>query len=240
MNQQKQISLAAVVPAAGVGKRMGAGCPKQYLRLGDRTVLEHTLQKLLDYPAIEQVVVVLHPEDEQFNLLPLSRHARLTAVTGGAERADSVLAGLLAVEQEWVMVHDAARPAITHGDLDKLLKAASRHDDGAILAMPVKDTMKRADVHGMIEATVDRERLWHALTPQLFPTLALRQAITGALAAGVAVTDEASAMEWCGYRPRLVEGRSDNIKLTRPEDLELMAWYLANQAHSEQYQQELR
>jgi len=234
MKQQTQISLAAVVPAAGVGKRMGADRPKQYLTLGEHTVLEHTLQRLLDYPAIETVVVVLHPEDQQFHRLPLSRHPRLTAVTGGVERADSVLAGLQTIEQTWVMVHDAARPAVTHGDLDKLLAAARHHDDGAILAMPVKDTMKRADERGMIAATVDRQRLWHALTPQLFPTEALRQALTAALAAGVTVTDEASAMERRGYHPRLVEGRSDNIKLTRPEDLALMAWYLANQAQHEQ------
>jgi len=229
MNQLTRISLAAVVPAAGIGKRMGADRPKQYLRLGDCTVLEHTLRRLLDYPAIEQVVVAVQPGDEYFDQLPIRSHPQLRRVDGGTERADSVLAGLRVVEQSWVMVHDAARPAITHGDLDKLLSAAGQHADGAILAMPVKDTMKRADNQGMICQTVDRDRLWHALTPQLFPTGELLRAIGAAMAAGVKVTDEASAMEWRGWRPRLVEGRSDNIKLTRPEDMPLLAWYLARQ-----------
>ncbi|MCL1073524.1 2-C-methyl-D-erythritol 4-phosphate cytidylyltransferase [Shewanella dokdonensis] len=226
-------SVVAIVPAAGIGSRMGADCPKQYLPLLDGCILGYTLQLLLDHPAISQVVVALHPQDQYFNQLPQANHPKIVTVVGGLQRADSVLAALNTLSQAdaWALVHDAARPCLTHADIDKLLAARQQFPQGAILAAPVRDTMKRAAADGCISETVSREALWHALTPQLFPVQRLRHNLSQAIAAGVPVTDEASAMEWAGVHPGLVAGRSDNIKVTHPEDLPLAALFL-------QYQQQ--
>lgn len=215
--------LYAVVPAAGVGKRMGANIPKQYLPLHGKAVLSHTLSALLAHPRISRVVVALGAEDGYFDELAEARDPRVIRVEGGAERADSVLAALNAIDDAdaWALVHDAARPCLTQADIDALL--AHPGEQGAILAMPVRDTMKRADGQGRIDHTVERARLWHALTPQLFPVGALRDALANGLERGLAITDEASAMEAIGWRPALVAGRPDNIKITHPEDLDLAA-----------------
>lgn len=220
--------LTAVVPAAGIGSRMGASLPKQYLTLGDQSILAHTLTRLLAHPAIERVVVALAPHDVWFETLPLAAEPRILRVQGGAERAHSVLNALMVVESEWVMVHDAARPCITSGDIDRLIDVAMQ-GEGAILGSRVRDTMKRTNAAGEIVATVEREALWHALTPQMFPTRTLRRALEEGLALGAQITDEASAMERAGYRPRMVEGRADNLKVTRPEDLALASLYLRQQ-----------
>lgn len=218
-------TFTAVVPAAGVGKRMGSTVPKQYLTLAGKTVLEHTLERLLAHDAITQVVVAVSPEDAWFDALPLAADPRVLRATGGQERADSVLNALDLVTSERVLVHDAARPCLAMQDLDALL-AASVHPQGAILACRVRDTMKRGDGKGAIRESVSRDELWHALTPQCFATRTLHQALSTALSAGHAVTDEASAMELAGFYPVLVEGRSDNIKITRPEDLALAGFFL--------------
>nr|WP_086940247.1 2-C-methyl-D-erythritol 4-phosphate cytidylyltransferase [Thaumasiovibrio occultus] len=222
-------SIVAVVPAAGVGKRMGADRPKQYLLLNQTTLIEHTLHVLLSHPQIARVVVSLGAEDPYFSTLAIANHPRITQVVGGAERVDSVLAGLKAVNEPWVMVHDAARPCVRHSDIDALIATAMSSDNGAILAAPVKDTMKRGTMDGTIDKTVCRENLWHALTPQMFRTPQLIEALTQAIAAGVNVTDEASAMEHCGMSPRIVSARSDNIKVTSPEDLALATFFLQQQ-----------
>ncbi|MDF2178976.1 2-C-methyl-D-erythritol 4-phosphate cytidylyltransferase [Aliiglaciecola sp. CAU 1673] len=215
-----------IVPAAGVGKRMGAGKPKQYLALAGKTLLEHTLENLISHPRIERIVLALHPQDPYFDELPVADAPWITRVQGGKERADSVLAGLQALsDQDWVLVHDAARPCLSHGDLDKLL-LLSEGAVGGILATPVRDTMKRADAYRMVARTEDRSNLWHALTPQFFPAKALTDALQNALTQGVNITDEASAMEWANHPVHLVEGCSSNIKVTRPEDLALAEFYL--------------
>ncbi|EGM69203.1 2-C-methyl-D-erythritol 4-phosphate cytidylyltransferase [Shewanella sp. HN-41] len=220
-------SVVAIVPAAGIGARMGAGKPKQYLELLGQSILAHTLDRLLSHHQITQVIVALHPEDTFFETLPQAKHPKLVTVLGGGERADSVLAALQqAPEHSWALVHDAARPCLTEGDIDKLLASRTLFPQGAILAMPVRDTMKRADARGEICATVCRDNLWHALTPQLFPTSLLKSYLQGAIAAGVLVTDEASAMEWAGISPGLVSGRADNIKVTHPDDLGLAELFL--------------
>ncbi|MFQ6371206.1 2-C-methyl-D-erythritol 4-phosphate cytidylyltransferase [Shewanella sp. YIC-542] len=226
--EQADQEVIAIVPAAGIGSRMGADCPKQYLPLQDGCILGCTLQLLLGHPAITQVIVALHPQDVFFAKLPQAHHPKLLTVTGGQARADSVLAALNHVTNTsaWALVHDAARPCLTHGDIDKLLAARTQYPQGAILATPVRDTMKRASVDGSIQETVSRDALWHALTPQLFPARLLQQHLTAAIAAGAVVTDEASAMEWAGIHPGLVPGRSDNIKVTHPDDLTLAALYL--------------
>jgi 2-C-methyl-D-erythritol 4-phosphate cytidylyltransferase len=221
--------LTAIVPAAGIGSRMGADCPKQYLQLTGKTILEHTLERLLAHPAIAQVIVALAPHDRWFEALPVAADPRIVRVEGGAERAFSVLNGLHMAQGEWVLVHDAARPCLTHGDLDALI-AAAMGCGGAILGSRVRDTMKRSDSEGNIIATVEREQLWHALTPQMFPTRTLKRVLEEGLLLGATITDEASAMERAGFAVRMVEGRADNIKVTRPEDLSLAGLFLSQQA----------
>lgn len=225
----RQTGLTAIVPAAGIGSRMGADCPKQYLQLAGQTILEHTLGALLSHPAIARVIVALAPHDRWFDALPVATDPRVLRVEGGAERAFSVLNALYVAEGEWVLVHDAARPCLTHGDLDRLIATAIQCG-GAILGSRVRDTMKRSDAMGNILGTVDREQLWHALTPQMFPARTLLRALEEGLALGATITDEASAMERAGFTVRMVEGRADNIKVTRPEDLSLAGLFLSQQA----------
>ena len=218
----------AVVPAAGVGSRMQAACPKQYLTIGQFTLLEHSVARLLAHPAVKQVIVPVSNHDGWFDSLPLAQDSRILRVTGGDTRAESVLAGLNAIQHsEWVLVHDAARPCLHPDDLARLLAVREYSKVGGILAAPVRDTMKRAEPgKTAIAHTVEREDLWHALTPQFFPHQLLTACLTRALHEGATITDEASALEYCGYHPELVSGRSDNIKVTRPEDLALAAFYL--------------
>ncbi|WP_455846087.1 2-C-methyl-D-erythritol 4-phosphate cytidylyltransferase [Pantoea agglomerans] len=218
----------AVVPAAGVGSRMQAACPKQYLTIGQFTLLEHSVARLLAHPAVKQVIVPVSIDDGWFDSLPLAQDPRILRVTGGDTRAESVLAGLNAIKHsEWVLVHDAARPCLHPDDLARLLAVREYSKVGGILAAPVRDTMKRAEPgKTAIAHTVEREDLWHALTPQFFPHQLLTACLTRALHEGATITDEASALEYCGYHPLLVSGRSDNIKVTRPEDLALAAFYL--------------
>ncbi|MEZ8358147.1 2-C-methyl-D-erythritol 4-phosphate cytidylyltransferase [Vibrio splendidus] len=229
MSNQLQ-SVIAVVPAAGVGSRMKADRPKQYLQIHGKTILEHTVEKLLSHPQVSKIVVAVSDDDPYYPELPLNLNPLVIRVSGGTERADSVLSALDYIAQQqlsdWVMVHDAARPCIQLSDIDKLISGAMTHDVGAILAAPVRDTMKRG-VQGQIEHTVDRVDLWHALTPQMFRSKPLRKVLSEALQQGVSITDEASALEWKGLSPALIAGRSDNFKITQPEDLALAEFYLS-------------
>tara|TARA_Y100001956_G_scaffold68963_1_gene71931 strand:+ start:5032 stop:5739 length:708 start_codon:yes stop_codon:yes gene_type:complete len=223
-------AIVAIVPAAGVGSRMQADRPKQYLTIEGKTVLEHTVEKLLSHSLISRVIVAISEGDPYYPRLALSQRADVIRVPGGKERADSVLSGLSYVSlhklSDWVMVHDAARPCVSLNDIDSLIAQSITHDCGAILASPVRDTMKRANGQQEIDHTVEREALWHALTPQMFKTEQLTQALSSALSEGVAITDEASALEWLGESPALVKGSADNIKITQPEDLALAEFYL--------------
>ena len=229
MSNQLQ-SVIAVVPAAGVGSRMKADRPKQYLQIHGKTILEHTVEKLLSHPQVAKIVVAVSEDDPYYPELPLNLNPQVIRVSGGTERADSVLSALDYIAQQqlsdWVMVHDAARPCIQLSDIDKLISGAMTHDVGAILAAPVRDTMKRG-AQGQIEHTVDRVDLWHALTPQMFRSKPLRKVLSEALQQGVSITDEASAIEWKGLSPALIAGRSDNFKITQPEDLALAEFYLS-------------
>lgn len=223
-------SLVAVVPAAGVGSRMKADRPKQYLKISGKTILEHTIEKLLAHPAVKQVIVAVSDDDPYYPQLSLADNPQVIRVSGGHERADSVLSALNYIEKnqlaEWAMVHDAARPCVDLNDIDTLIEVANDNQLGGILATPVRDTMKRANAQKNIEHTVDREALWHALTPQLFKTQMLTSALSKALAQDAVITDEASAIEWLGEKPALIQGRADNIKITQPEDLALAEFYL--------------
>jgi len=214
-----------VIPAAGVGARMAADRPKQYLQIAGRCILEHTLHCFLDHPGLLAAVVCLAVDDPFWPQLPLARDPRIRRAPGGRERADSVLAGLESLlaggadRDDWVLVHDAARPNLTPEDLDRLLDSLTDDPVGGLLAVPVRDTLKRIGRDGRVLETVDRSVIWQAYTPQMFRLGALRESLAQALEEGVAVTDEASAMEWAGQSPRLIEGRADNLKVTRPEDL---------------------
>lgn len=223
-------SVIAVVPAAGVGSRMKADRPKQYLKINGKTILEHTVEKLLAHPQVSQIVVAISDDDPYYPELPLTQNPQVIRVAGGSERADSVLSALDYIEKQqlgdWVMVHDAARPCVQLSDIDKLISTAMSHDVGAILAAPVRDTMKRS-AQGQIDHTVERADLWHALTPQMFRAEPLWNVLSEALQQGVSITDEASAFEWKGFSPALVAGRSDNFKITQPEDLALAEFYLS-------------
>ncbi|KAB7627942.1 2-C-methyl-D-erythritol 4-phosphate cytidylyltransferase [Alkalilimnicola sp. S0819] len=218
----------AVLPAAGIGRRMGAAIPKQYLNLRDRPVIHWSLDALLEHPRVHGAVLALAAEDTHWEALAYGHDKPVHRVRGGAERAHSVLNALRFLAQrgageDWVLVHDAVRPCLDLAELDALLDQGLSSEHGALLAVPVRDTLKRADRGGHVAQTVQREGVWHALTPQLFPLCRLLQALEAAMTAEALVTDEASAMERAGYQPRLVEGRATNLKITRPADLDLAA-----------------
>ncbi|MDW6001813.1 2-C-methyl-D-erythritol 4-phosphate cytidylyltransferase [Vibrio mangrovi] len=226
--------ISVVIPAAGVGRRMLADKPKQYLKIHGKTVLEHTVEKLLSHPRVGQLVIAISDDDPYFSQLSLSSHPDIIRVSGGQERSDSVFYALDYLVRNspttWVMVHDAARPCVRLSDIDKLIEEVLHHDVGGILASLVRDTMKRSDNAQNIVHTVERENLWHALTPQMFRTARLHQVLSRAIAQHVPLTDEASVMEWDGEKPRLVAGHADNIKITQPEDLALAEFYLSRES----------
>lgn len=214
---------------------MGSVLPKQYLSLAGRPVVSHAVTALLDHPAVDGLVVAISADDEWWPTVPIDQTKPLLVVTGGAERCHSVLNGLLALRErlkpnDWVLVHDAARPCLAREDLERLLTELADDPVGGLLAVPVRDTLKQADRADRVATTVDRSRLWHALTPQMFRLGLLHEALDAALARGLLVTDEAAAMEAAGFAPRLIEGRADNLKITRPEDLALAEFYLARRA----------
>jgi 2-C-methyl-D-erythritol 4-phosphate cytidylyltransferase len=230
-----------VIPAAGVGARMQADRPKQYLPLVGKTVIEHTLACFAEHPAVAGIVVAITEGDPYWAELTstaLSERGNIHTAPGGRERADSVLNALdyvvntLQVTPETgVLVHDAARPCLSRHDLNTLLLAGATEAAGAILAVPVRDTMKRAQTAGLrISHTEERNGLWHALTPQMAKLGVLREALAYALSTGLVVTDEASALEHAGLHPLLVEGDARNIKITRPADLALATFFLTEAA----------
>jgi 2-C-methyl-D-erythritol 4-phosphate cytidylyltransferase len=226
------LTFPVIVPAAGVGKRMQADCPKQYLLINNETVLSHTVMALLSHPKISQVVLVLSESDRYFSKLALAQQEKVLRVNGGKERVNSVLNGLKVVDPvkyPWVLVHDAARPCVTHTDIDKLISRCLTHNSGGVLATPVRDTMKRSKsecAYDLIKNTVEREDLWHALTPQLYKTQELTHAIEQGIAKGLNITDESSAIEYANLPSLLVSGSSENIKITHPNDLVLAKFYL--------------
>ena len=239
-NDNKRI-IWAIVPAAGVGKRMQSAVPKQYLPLNGRPVLEHTVNRLLANEAIDGLVIALQQDDSYWEDVIIESDKPVIRAAGGKERADSVLSALdtlfkqegldddTAADRLWVMVHDAVRPCVRKEDIDKLAAEVGDDPNGGLLALPVRDTMKRqkSGTDSRISETVDRENLWHALTPQYFQAKALKRALQKALEQGAAITDESSAMEFAGFSPRLVSGHEDNIKITRPADMQLASLYLS-------------
>lgn len=223
--------IVALIPAAGIGRRVGGEQPKQYRTLADKPLLLHTLERVQSSAVVDRVVVALAPNDPHFAALGIDG---IETVAGGRTRAESVLSMLDAQRDTppdaWVLVHDAARPCVHPQDIEALVAAVTSSGlDGGLLATRVRDTVKRAHADGTVASTVPRDPLWLAATPQMFRLGGLRAALRRALAAGADVTDEASAMEWAGCTVMLVEGRDDNIKVTRPADLLLAASILEAQ-----------
>lgn len=234
----------ALVPAAGIGKRMQSDIPKQYLLLNDRPVIEHTVNTLLNNKHISGLVVALQSDDTYWQGIKIASDKPVLVAPGGEERADSVLNALTLLMQhesynentDWVMVHDAVRPCLRQQDIEKLVLEVE-DNAGGLLALPVRDTMKRQnasrkEANASVATTVERENLWHALTPQYFPASALKEALEKALYNKQTITDESSAMEMAGFSPRLIHGNEDNIKITRPDDLRLASLYLQSQQNS--------
>ena len=227
------INFWAVVPAAGVGKRMNADRPKQYLELAGKTVIEHTLLRLLSAQVFTAVAVAISEEDPYWPDLDVSAHKKIITAAGGKERADSVLSALKAIrtvasDDDWVLVHDAARPCITTIDIHHLIDSLKTDEIGGILALSSHDTLKSVQGDNIIVGTLDRSHIWRALTPQMFRYGLLKNALEAA-EGNAAITDEASALELQGMQPKIVEGRPDNIKITRPEDLALAQFYMEHQ-----------
>ena len=224
----------AIVPAAGIGERMQSDRPKQYLQLEDKMVIEHTLQCLAVHPDIQGIVIAIAEGDTWWPTLSHSLACPLHIVPGGEQRSDSVLNALvelstLVSDNPWVLVHDAARPCLRRGDIDKMLSMLSGHDVGGLLGIPVNDTVKRTDGDNVITDTVDRQNLWRASTPQMFRLALLTSALETAQGQNKQVTDEASAIEFVGLQPVMVEGHADNIKITVPQDLALAQLFLQQQ-----------
>ncbi len=214
----------ALIPAAGHGTRYGGAVLKQYLPVCGKAVLAHSIRAFQFHPLISGITVILAEDDKWFESAVGALATTVETVTGGDTRAQSVRNGLQFIrdnypETKWALIHDAARPCLSPASLDRLLEQGLQSPDGAILAMPVGDTLKRAGDEKEITSTVDRSGLWTAQTPQLFRIGALAEAIDAAQREGRELTDEASAMEFAGARPKLVMGSVANIKITHPSDL---------------------
>lgn len=230
----------AIVPAAGIGARMNSDIPKQYLPLLGRTVLEHTLERLVNIDLIEGVVVCLSCQDMHWASLAISRHEKIVTVNGGAERMHSVYKALhflqkeQGLQQEFVLVHDAVRPCVKSEDIEKLILAVVDDEVGGILATPAVDTLKRVDENNRVIETLPRESCWRAQTPQMFRLALLCKSIELLLNRNRLASDEAAAIEASGLQPLIVEGSQENIKLTLPTDLALMETLLAGQQKQQQ------
>ena len=227
-------ALWCVVPAAGRGTRMGADCPKQYLPLAGKPLIAHTLERLAAHPRIAGLMVVLGEGDTHWPGIASLHGKPVLTANGGAERSDSVLAGLRALPPEvgdtdFVLVHDAARPCVRAADIAQLIERAGE-TGGGLLGAPLRDTLKRADEGGRSQATEPREQRWRAFTPQMFRRGELSRVLQAAALRGWPVSDEAMAMELAGFRPLLVEGMEDNLKVTTAADLALAEFLLARTA----------
>ena len=216
----------ALIPAAGMSVRFGGTTVKQYAHLLGKPVIAHSIEAVSSHPGISHITVALAEDDGIYDQIVRPHYPQVSTITGGPSRAHTVLNGLRYIlkshpKAEWVLVHDAARPCLSRMLIHRVFSAALLREDGAILAIPVSDTIKQADAEQRIEETVDREGLWRAQTPQMFPLRPLAEALAHCIESGEVVTDEAAAMERAGRRPHLVESSQLNIKITGPQDLKL-------------------
>ena len=216
----------AIIPASGIGQRMQAELPKQYLKLSDKTIIEHSLDSLLSHGSITGAVVILSSDDRHWAKLNYQSSKPVIFAEGGKQRHHSVYNGLeklsAHLEQDcFVLVHDAVRPLVSHHDISRLIEAMNQHKDGALLAAPVADTLKQENDEGNVDQTISRNRLWRAFTPQIFRASFLLKALQYVRENRYDITDDASAIEAIGLKPKLVLGSVENIKITLPEDLML-------------------
>jgi len=223
---REQIKVWAIIPAAGIGKRMNSTIPKQYIQLAGKTILEHSVSKLLASHEVAGAIVGICANDENWNQLKIDHPRFLNSYSGGSERIHTVLNGLQylqnhASEKDWVLVHDAVRPCVEVEDINKLIKCGLKSESGAILAHKIVDTVKRVNEKEEIQKTLDRNELVLAATPQLFPISLLKKALTQAIEKGKISTDESAAVEALGLNPLIIEGKRTNIKITAAEDLEI-------------------
>jgi len=233
------MTIWAVLPAAGIGRRMGSTTPKQYLSIAGQPLLLHALRRLSEVPQIEKIVIVIHPQDKHWaelaQQIAVEFADRIMTVEGGDERYHSVLNALTAMTKfadpnDWVMVHDAVRPCVRPADIERLIEQVAAHSVGGLLGSAVDNTLKRVDSQSQVLETVDRESYWNALTPQMFRFGLLKESIEAVVASGAQVTDEAAAIEVAGFSPLMVAGNKDNIKITHEADLVLASQILIKQA----------
>jgi len=224
----------AIIPAAGTSQRMGGEVSKQYLTINNTTILEASLSCFLRHPKISGVIVALHKDDLDWNSLAVTRCEKIHTVEGGETRADSVynavkyLENLQSEEQDFVLVHDAARPCLRYTDLSLLIDQLETEEVGGILASPVSDTLKECEANNLVSKTLDRASVWRAFTPQMFRLKHIRKALYHCINKSIPITDEASAIEVMGLAVKLVKGQSDNIKVTHTEDLAVAETILKN------------
>ncbi len=229
------MTIWAILPAAGIGLRMGSNTPKQYLPINGVPVISICLDKLSSVSAIEKIVVVLHPQDSHWSELNIGSDKSLLVAEGGDQRHQSVLNGLQhiqsqAEDDDWVLVHDAVRPCVRSSDIGNMINRLKNHPVGGLLGTPVDNTLKQVNEKVVVQSTVDRNSYWNALTPQMFRYGLLKKAMEKVIAEKHNVTDESAAMELLGYQPQIIEGSKDNIKLTRSIDLILASKILEIQA----------
>lgn len=242
-NPSESTQCWCILPAGGIGARMGVQQPKQYIQIHNRPIIEYSLMPFIQHAAIAGIVVCVADTDEIWPSLSVAQNEKVFSTLGGATRAESVLNGLHALQDkahanDWVLVHDAARPCLPSSAIDDLLAALANEDVGGILALPARDTLKQAgeslsdkrqDIP-RVDATLDRSSVWMAQTPQMFRYGLLVESLAAALKQGVTITDEASAIEWAGHAPRLVLGLTHNIKVTTPDDLALVRFLLSEKS----------
>ncbi|MCV2506172.1 MAG: 2-C-methyl-D-erythritol 4-phosphate cytidylyltransferase [Candidatus Lightella neohaematopini] len=229
LNNKMFPDITAIVAAAGTGKRMNISIPKQYLTIANKTVLEHVIDTLLLVQCIKNIIIVINSNDYYFNKLSLSKNSKLTVIHGGISRFYSVINALRYIKYtKWVIVHDAVRPCLHKDDLYKLLLITNYSTIGGILAIPVTNTIKVVNINNnikLVNNTLNRNKLWQALTPQIFNFELLKYCFEQILKENISVTDESSVLEYFGYKPIVIHGRSDNIKITNKSDIILIKNY---------------
>ena len=220
-----------VVPAAGIGSRMGGDIPKQYVSVNGKTIIEHTLDNFIDRKEIENICISISESDNHWPTLPISKNKKIITTIGGNERYESVYNGLCALQdkandEDWVLVHDAVRPCLKKSTIDRLITDIRSHDVGGILALPCFETMKRVNNNQQVEETINREIIWRAQTPQAFKYKKLLLSIEKAINENILITDEAMAMELSNYKPIVIMGDEKNIKITHKDDLKHLELFL--------------
>ena len=220
-----------VIPAAGIGRRMGGDIPKQYVSVNGKTIVEHTIDNFIGRKEIENICIAISESDKHWPTLPISKNKKMITTIGGSERYESVYNGLCALkdkanDDDWVLVHDAVRPCLKKSIIDRLITGISSNDVGGILALPCFETMKKVNNNRHIEETINREIIWRAQTPQVFKYKKLLLAIEKAINENIHITDEAMAMELLNYKPIVIMGDEKNIKITHQTDLKHLELFL--------------